>query len=111
MSDPGALQLVATPIGNLADISPRGLAILKDAAAIACEDTRHTARLLQHYTLHVPLLSLNEHNEGRRIPELLARMQAGENLALVSDAGFPTVSDPGQRLVHAAIGAGLRIEV
>ena len=84
---------------------------LRLASCIACEDTRRTATLLQHHGLHVPLLSLTEHNEARRIPELLARIAAGESIALVSDAGFPTVSDPGQRLVHAAIAADVRVEV
>ena len=107
----GKLQLVATPIGNLGDISGRAISTLKAAACIACEDTRRTAQLLQHHGLHVPLLSLTEHNEARRIPELLQRIGAGEQIALVSDAGFPTVSDPGQRLVHAAIGAGHCVEV
>jgi 16S rRNA (cytidine1402-2'-O)-methyltransferase len=107
----GRLQLVATPIGNLGDISARAVATLRDAACIACEDTRRTAQLLQHHGLHVPLLSLTEHNEARRIPELLQRIAAGDTIALVSDAGFPTVSDPGQRLVHAVIAAEHRVEV
>ncbi len=113
MTDPttGRLQPVATPIGNLGDLTYRAVETLKNANAIACEDTRRTSHLLQHYGLHVPLLSLTEHNEARRIPELLQRISAGENIALVSDAGFPTVSDPGQRLVHATIAAGLRVEV
>lgn len=107
----GKLQLVATPIGNLGDISPRAVAALKDAACVACEDTRRTIQLLQHYELRVPLVSLTEHNEARRIPEFLQRMTSGDVIALVSDAGFPTVSDPGQRLVHATITAGHRVEV
>jgi len=107
----GRLQLVATPIGNLGDMSLRAIETLRAASTIACEDTRHSARLLQHHGLHVPLISLNEHNEARRIPELLQRLAGGDNIALVSDAGFPTVSDPGQRLVHAAIAAGIVIEV
>jgi 16S rRNA (cytidine1402-2'-O)-methyltransferase len=107
----GVLSLVATPIGNLGDISARAGAVLRDCAFIACEDTRRTARLLAHLGLHVPLVSLTEHNEARRIPEILRRISAGEKVALVSDAGFPTVSDPGQRLVHALIAAGLRVEV
>jgi 16S rRNA (cytidine1402-2'-O)-methyltransferase len=111
MPNAGRLQLVATPIGNLGDISARALATLKAAACIACEDTRRTAQLLHHHELHVPLLSLTEHNEARRIPELLQRIASGESVALVSDAGFPTVSDPGQRLVHAAIAAGHLVEV
>lgn len=107
----GTLRLVATPIGNLGDLSHRGVEGLRSAALIACEDTRRTARLLDHHGLHVPLLSLTEHNEARRIPELLRRVSAGDSIALVSDAGFPTVSDPGQRLVHATIAAGLRVEI
>jgi 16S rRNA (cytidine1402-2'-O)-methyltransferase len=84
---------------------------LKESALIACEDTRHTVRLLQHYGLHVPLISLTEHNEAARIPDFIRRLRAGETISLVSDAGFPTVSDPGQRLVHAVIAADLRVEV
>lgn len=107
----GRLRLVATPIGNLGDISHRAADTLRTSAAVACEDTRRTAQLLQHCGFHVPLISLNEHNEARRIPELLQRIAQGENIALVSDAGFPTVSDPGQRLVHAAIAADICVEV
>ena len=110
-SPQGRLQLVATPIGNLGDTSARAVETLRAAAAIACEDTRRTVRLLDHHGLNVPLISLNEHNEARRIPELLQRLSSGSSIALVSDAGFPTVSDPGQRLVHAAIAAGVPIEV
>lgn len=105
------LQLVATPIGNLGDLSFRAVEAFRSAACIACEDTRRTIHLLQHHGLQVPLVSLTEHNEARRIPELLRRISEGETIVLVSDAGFPTVSDPGQRLVHAAIAAGLRVEV
>lgn len=107
----GRLQLVATPIGNLGDISARALATLKDASCVACEDTRRTIQLLQHHGLHVPLISLTEHNEARRIPEIIQKISEGQNIALVSDAGFPTVSDPGQRLVHSVIGAGQRVDV
>lgn len=107
----GTLRLVATPIGNLGDLSQRGVEGLRSAALIACEDTRHTARLLDHHGFRVPLVNLTEHNEARRIPELLQKISAGDSVALVSDAGYPTVSDPGQRLVHAAIHAGQRIEV
>lgn len=110
-SPSGILQLVATPIGNLGDFSVRAVDVFKSAAFIACEDTRRTVRLLEHHGLHVPLVSLTEHNEARRIPEFLQRMKAGEHIVLVSDAGFPTVSDPGQRLVHAAIAADIKIEV
>ncbi len=107
----GRLQLIATPIGNLADISFRAVEALKNAAVVACEDTRRTATLVRHHGLHVPLLSLTEHNEAQRIPDLLRRIGEGETVSLVSDAGFPTVSDPGQRLVHATIAAGLLVEV
>jgi 16S rRNA (cytidine1402-2'-O)-methyltransferase len=104
------LHLVATPIGNLADITLRALHVLKCAGIVACEDTRHTGRLLAHHGVRARLLSLNEHNEARRIPELLAHIESGGSVALVSDAGMPTVSDPGQRLVHAAVAAGLHVE-
>ncbi|HEY2574006.1 MAG TPA: 16S rRNA (cytidine(1402)-2'-O)-methyltransferase [Verrucomicrobiaceae bacterium] len=107
----GRLRLVATPIGNLGDFSIRAVAGLQSATLIACEDTRRTARLLDHHGLHVPMVDLTEHNEARRIPELLEKIAAGQIIALVSDAGFPTISDPGQRLVHAAIGAGVFVEV
>lgn len=107
----GGLKIIATPIGNLADITLRALERLKTADVIACEDTRHTIRLLQHYQIHRPLISLNEHNEARRIPEIVSRITSGECVALVSDAGMPTVSDPGQRLVHAVVKAGLTVEV
>lgn len=105
-----ALYLVATPIGNLADITLRALDILKQVGAIACEDTRHSGRLLSHYSIRSRLISLNEHNEARRIPELIAHIQAGGSVALISDAGMPTVSDPGQRLVQSVVAAGLRVE-
>ena len=105
------LRIVATPIGNLGDVTMRALDVLRNADLIACEDTRHTIRLLQHYQIHRPLISLNEHNEARRIPEIIGRVHAGECVALVSDAGMPTISDPGQRLVHAVVNAGLDVEV
>ena len=105
------LQIVATPIGNLSDFSSRAVESLRNAALIACEDTRRTITLLHHYDLHVPLISLTEHNEARRIPEFIEKLNQGETIALVSDAGFPTVSDPGQRLVHAVIAAGIKVEV
>ncbi len=108
---PPGLRLVATPIGNLGDVTMRALEVLRTADLIACEDTRHTIRLLQHYQIHRPLISLNEHNEARRIPEIIARLRGGEKVALVSDAGMPTVSDPGQRLVHAVVREGLLVEV
>ncbi len=105
------MSIVATPIGHLADLSARALDTLRAASRIACEDTRHSQRLLTHHGLRVPLTSLNEHNEARRIPELLEAMQAGARVALVSDAGMPTLSDPGQRLVQAVITADLPLTV
>lgn len=105
------LHLVATPIGHLQDITLRALDTLRAADLIACEDTRHSGRLLGHYQIHRPLVSLNEHNEARRIPEIIERIQSGSVVALVSDAGMPTVSDPGQRLVAAVIAAGLPVQV
>lgn len=105
-----ALYLVGTPIGNLADITLRALEVLKTVDAIACEDTRHSGRLLAHYGVRSRLISLNEHNEARRIPELVSHVAQGGSVALVSDAGMPTVSDPGQRLVQAFVAAGHRVE-
>lgn len=105
-----ALYLVGTPIGNLADITLRALHILKNVSAIACEDTRHSGRLLSHHGIRSQLISLNEHNEARRIPELIGLLQRGGSVALISDAGMPTVSDPGQRLVQSVVAAGLRVE-
>lgn len=105
-----ALYLVGTPIGNLADITLRALEVLKTVDAIACEDTRHSGRLLAHHGVRSRLISLNEHNEARRIPELVSHVAQGGSVALISDAGMPTVSDPGQRLVQAFVAAGLRVE-
>jgi len=102
----GTVYLVATPIGNLEDLSPRALRLLREVAVIACEDTRHTALLCRHFGVETPRVSLHAHNEARRVPELLARLERGESIALVSDAGTPLVSDPGERLVRAAIAAG-----
>jgi 16S rRNA (cytidine1402-2'-O)-methyltransferase len=107
---PAALYLTATPIGNLGDITLRALEVLKQVQVIACEDTRHSGRLLSHHGIHARLISLNEHNEARRIPELIAHIRAGGSVALVSDAGMPTVSDPGQRLVQSVVAAGLKVE-
>jgi 16S rRNA (cytidine1402-2'-O)-methyltransferase len=95
----GCLYLVGTPIGNLEDITLRALRILKEADQIACEDTRHTQKLLTHYDIHKPLVSYHEHNEFTRAPELVMAMEQGAKIALVSDAGMPLVSDPGHRLV------------
>jgi len=99
----GCLYLVATPIGNLEDITLRALRILKEADQIACEDTRHTQRLLNHYHISKPLVSYHEHNEMTRAPELVLAIEQGQQIALVSDAGMPLVSDPGFRLVTLAL--------
>jgi len=105
----GILYVVATPIGNLEDVTFRALRILREVAVIAAEDTRRTSRLLQHYSISTPTTSLHEHNEGARIPHLLARLAAGESIALVSDAGTPSISDPGALLVAAAHAAGRKV--
>ncbi len=102
------LYLVFTPIGNLEDITLRALRVLREADVIAAEDTRHTGRLLAHYDIKKPLLSLHEHNEKARIQNILNRLANNEQVALVSDAGAPTVSDPGYQLVRAAIEAGFQ---
>lgn len=105
----GTLHVVATPIGNLGDLSPRALDTLRIVDAICAEDTRHTRQLLAHYGIERPLVALHEHNEDALAERIVARLQAGESLALVSDAGTPLVSDPGFRLVRAARAAGLRV--
>ena len=107
---PGILYVVATPIGNLEDITLRALRVLRDVAVIAAEDTRRTARLLQHYSISTPTTSLHEHNERARTSSLIARLRSGESIALVSDAGTPLISDPGALLVAAAHEAGIRVE-
>ena len=109
MQTPGTLHVVATPIGNLGDLSPRALDTLRNVAAICAEDTRHTRQLLSHFGLERPLLALHQHNEDAQAAQLVARLLAGESLALVSDAGTPRVSDPGFRLVRAARAAGIRV--
>jgi 16S rRNA (cytidine1402-2'-O)-methyltransferase len=108
---PGALVLVATPIGNLEDMTLRGLRLLREADLIAAEDTRHTAKLLTHFGITTPTVSLHEHNERSRIPELLDRIRRGERVAVVTDAGMPAISDPGFAVVAAAAAAGLKVEV
>ncbi len=107
----GHLIVCPTPIGNLEDVTLRVLSALRDASLIACEDTRRTRTLLDRYGVSGELLSYHEHNETARASELVARMQAGANVALVSDAGMPLVSDPGFVLVQACVAAGLAVEV
>jgi 16S rRNA (cytidine1402-2'-O)-methyltransferase len=104
---PGTLFVVATPIGNLEDITFRAVRTLREVDLIAAEDTRRTAKLLSHYDIHTPMVSLHEHNEFREAPRLLARLLAGESIAVVSDAGTPGIADPGALLVRAARDAGL----
>lgn len=103
------LVLVATPIGNLGDLSPRALAAFREADAVVCEDTRVTGGMLARHGVSVTLLPLHEHNEEAQVPGLLARLRQGQRLALASDAGTPLVSDPGYRLVRAAIEAGIGV--
>jgi 16S rRNA (cytidine1402-2'-O)-methyltransferase len=107
---PGTLYVVATPIGNLEDVTLRALRTLREVSVIAAEDTRRTSRLLQHYSISTPTTSLHEHNETARTPGLIQRLLAGESIAVVSDAGTPVVSDPGAGLVAAAHAAGIRVE-
>ena len=109
IADPPGLILVATPIGHLGDLSPRALATLRGADAILCEDTRVTGGLLVKHGLSATMVPLHEHNEDAQIPRVLERLRAGQRLALVADAGTPLVSDPGYRLVRAAIAAGLPV--
>jgi 16S rRNA (cytidine1402-2'-O)-methyltransferase len=106
---PGILYIVATPIGNLEDITLRALRVLKEVDVVAAEDTRHTQILLSRHDIHTPLTSYHEHNEKTKAQELVTRLGRGQNVALVSDAGTPAISDPGFRLVVQAIRAGVRI--
>jgi 16S rRNA (cytidine1402-2'-O)-methyltransferase len=106
----GLLLIVATPIGNLDDLSPRARAAFESADLVACEDTRHTGRLLAHLGIKKPLVSLHEHNERQRLPRLLGELREGKTIALASDAGTPLLSDPGFVLVREAAAAGTRIE-
>jgi len=107
---PGTLFVVATPIGNLEDITARALRTLREVALIAAEDTRRTSHLLARYSIHTPTTSLHEHNERQKAAALIDRLKRGEDVALVSDAGTPVVSDPGQHLIRSAIDAGIRVE-
>ena len=106
---PGVLYVVATPIGNLEDISPRALKVLSEADIVAAEDTRHSGTLLTHFGIRTQLVSLHEHNEAERAAWLIERLKAGDDVALVSDAGTPLISDPGFDLVRAARKAGLSV--
>src|SRR5436309_10273081 len=104
------LYLVATPIGNLEDITLRALRVLKECDIVAAEDTRRTGRLLKHFGISKPLLSYFQFNEARRSEELLERLRHGEKISIVTDAGSPGISDPGERVVKAALSAGFRVE-
>ena len=107
----GLLSLVGTPIGNLSDASPRVVETLRSSSVILCEDTRVTSRLLAHFDVHVPLRRADENVLARRVPEVMELLDAGEHISFVSDAGMPGVSDPGQRLVDAALDSGYKVEV
>src|SRR5271170_7884413 len=107
---PGTLYLVATPIGNLEDITLRALRALRECDVVAAEDTRRTGQLLRHFGISKPLLSCFKFNEVRRGEEILQRLRRGEKVALVTDAGSPAISDPGERVVRAAVEAGFRVE-
>lgn len=114
MTDPGAatpgtLHIVSTPIGNLGDLSPRAVEVLQAVAVVLAEDTRHTRVLFDRHAIRTPLQAYHEHNEAEATPGFVRRLLAGESLALVSDAGTPLLSDPGSRLVRAAIDAGVRV--
>jgi 16S rRNA (cytidine1402-2'-O)-methyltransferase len=104
-----SLYLVATPIGNLEDITLRALRVLKEVDVIACEDTRHSGKLLRHYGISKPTVSYHEHNERERAAELVGRLEKGESVALVTDAGTPGISDPAYRLVVAAVEKGISV--
>ncbi len=104
-----ALYVIATPIGNLEDITFRAIRILKESDVIACEDTRHTRKLLDHYGITTPMVSYHEHNEVERAAELLERLRSGQVVALVSDAGTPLISDPGYRVVNTVTAAGIPV--
>lgn len=105
----GTLYIVGTPIGNLEDITQRALRVLREASVIAAEDTRQSRKLLSHFDIHTPLVSYHEHNQRTAGPALIERMQAGEDVALVTDAGMPAISDPGEDLVRLAIASGVKV--
>jgi len=107
---PGTLYLVATPIGNREDITLRALRVLRECDVVAAEDTRHTGQLLKHFEISRPLLSYFQFNEAKRSEEIIERLRRGEKIALVTDAGSPGISDPGERVVKSAIAAGFRVE-
>ena len=106
----GTLYLVATPIGNLEDITLRALRVLRECDVVSAEDTRRSGQLLRHFGIQKPLLSCFQFNEAKRSEEIIERLRRGEKVALVTDAGSPGISDPGERVVRAAIAAGLRVE-
>lgn len=107
---PGTLYLVATPIGNLEDITLRALRVLRECDVVAAEDTRRTGQLLKHFELKKPQISYHQHNEARRSSEIVERLRNNETIALVTDAGTPGISDPGERVVREVIAAGLKVE-
>src|SRR5215813_3406432 len=106
---PGTLFVVSTPIGNLEDITLRAIRVLSEVDLIACEDTRHTRKLLNHYNIKTRTISYHEHNERERAAELLKALETGSNIAVVSDAGTPGISDPGFRLVQSAAAENIRV--
>ena len=106
---PGSLYIVSTPIGNLGDMTHRAVEVLSSAALVIAEDTRHSRRLLDHYGIRTKTSSYHEHNEARETPRLIARLEGGDSIALITDAGTPLLSDPGARLVSAAIAAGIPV--
>ncbi|HEY8966244.1 MAG TPA: 16S rRNA (cytidine(1402)-2'-O)-methyltransferase, partial [Candidatus Methylacidiphilales bacterium] len=108
---PGKLFVVATPIGNMEDITLRALRVLKEADLVAAEDTRHSLHLLTHFEIRKPLVSYHQFNEAKRVAEFRDRFAEGKNIALISDAGMPGISDPGERLIRACVEAGIAVEV
>ena len=105
----GGLYIAATPIGNLSDISERAVQILKEVDLIAVEDTRHSGKLLQHIGVSTPMLALHEHNEDKKVQQLIEKLSLGKSIALISDAGTPLISDPGYQLVKAALSADIKV--